>query len=361
MSPQPQVYITLGTGGVGKTSIAASLACYFAKLKKRTLVVTIDPSQRLKTTLQLKEQGENQVIESPQLGGYLSACLLDSKYIFDDFIRRGLKNEELAQKLIKNRLYQQLSTTLNGSQEFTALEKLLFEFESGQWDVIILDTPPAGHAIDFLRAPQKLNRLLDERIAKWFRSPKDGGTFIGGLFQFGTRNLMKALELLTGGEFMKELSDFFDQIQFWQTKLEARLSRVQSLLSSQSCHFILVTTYDEAKLKEGLSLRKTLRQEGLHLSNILVNRARPYWLEPEASMDASLLTPQEQEFYQLQKQYYANRTQRGQEILSSKHNEFQIQELPEIKGGVNNLSDVIHVGFILGPMFVDSSPLNPNN
>lgn len=330
------VYILLGTGGVGKTSMAAGLAASMALKNKKTLVITIDPSQRLKTTLNIQNEPGNQSILPEVFQDYLYASLLHSKQIFDDFIRRGLKNELLADKLLNNKLYQQLSTTLNGSQEFTALEKLLIEVESQNWDVIILDTPPAGHAIDFLRAPQKLNRLLDDRIAKWFRSPANGGSLIGSILQFGTKNLLKALERLTGSEFMHELSDFFSQIQLWQNQLSSRLGKVQQLLHDSSTQFLLVTGYDHAKIKESLALLKTIRQEGFKLNKVIINRARPYWatLHP---------APMQRDWDQQVNAYFEDRTLKSYQLLTQVNQELKLYELPDFKGGVQNIADLLKV------------------
>lgn len=331
-----KVYILLGTGGVGKTSMAAGLAAQMALNNKKTLVITIDPSQRLKTTLAIQNEIGNQNILPEVFHGYLYASLLQSKQVFDEFIRRGLKNEILAQKLLSNKLYQQLSTTLNGSQEFTALEKLLLEVESQMWDVIILDTPPAGHAIDFLRAPQKLNRLLDDRIAKWFRSPANGGSLIGSLLQFGTKNLLRALERLTGSEFMHELSDFFSQIQLWQNQLSSRLSKVQTLLHQPSTQFLLVTGYDHAKIKESLALLKTIREEGFKLNKVIINRARPYWATPRS-------TTLTKDWDQQVNSYFEDRTLKSYQLLTQVNQELKLLELPDFKGGVQKIADLLKV------------------
>jgi anion-transporting ArsA/GET3 family ATPase len=332
-----QIKIVLGTGGVGKTSISAALALGYAQRGLRTLVITIDPSLRLKTTLQLESNGKNQKIPLPSTEFY--ACLLDSKFVFDQFVTRGMETPEKVEKLLKNRLYQQLSTNLSGSQEFTALEKLLYEYESGEWDRIVLDTPPAGHAIDFLRAPQKLNRLLDERIARWFRSPKEGGTFLGSLLQFGTKNLMKALEILTGNEFMTELSDFFDQIQFWQKKLESRLAKVQKLLISKDTEFLLVTSFDSAKLKEALELLKILRLEGLHLQTVIINRAYPFWFQKAQELKLSSL--------ELPVHYFEQRAQEGVALLKSSRSPLKELKLHEYRYGINKIEDLSQITLTL--------------
>ncbi len=330
-----QIFITLGTGGVGKTSLSAALGAHLALNNKKTLVITIDPAQRLKTTLGVTNDSGNYQVNHPDLNGYLWASLLNSKLIFDNFARKGLKNEILIEKLFKNRLYIQLSTHLSGSQEFTSLEKLLVEYESGQWDYIVLDTPPSGHAIEFLKAPEKLNRLLDEKIAKWFRDPKQGGTFFGQLLQRGTKNLLKALELLTGSEFMTELSDFFDQIQFWQEKLGVRLKKVQTLLTNSHCQFILVANQDLAKLKESLDLITQLNAQSKHVSKIIINKSKPYLLNLDFN---SALCPELEPFIKKNQALYFNQSTTTKNLFPSS---IDLIEIPEAPTPVSNVDDII--------------------
>src|SRR5690606_22886227 len=128
-------------------------------------------------------------------------------------VLRASAKEERAKRILNNKLYIQLSTTLSGSQEFTALEKLYSSVESGRFDLVVLDTPPTKHAIDFLDAPQKLSSLFSEKIAKWFREPiRTQKSFFRTLLQTGTKQVLRALEMLTGKEFMQELGDFFKSI-----------------------------------------------------------------------------------------------------------------------------------------------------
>ncbi len=142
-------------------------------------------------------------------------------------------------KIYKNKLYQQLSTNLSGSQEFTALEKLYSAYESKEFDLIILDTPPTKHAIDFLSSPQKLSVLFSEGVAKWFRDPdgKKSG-FFGHLLQAGTKQVLKILETLTGSSFVHELSDFFLNIEQWQEQLLKRTTDVHRMLIAPTTHFL---------------------------------------------------------------------------------------------------------------------------
>ena len=131
-----------------------------------------------------------------------------------------------------------------------------------EFDLIILDTPPSQHAMDFLRAPRKLTELFQDGISKWLRDPEKPSGLFAGLFQMGTKQVLKALELLTGADFMHELTDFFSAIQGWQDRLKARAERVHRLLVEPSTHFYLVSSYDRAKLSEARRFGTDIREQG---------------------------------------------------------------------------------------------------
>lgn len=273
-----KVIVCVGSGGVGKTTVASALAFRAAQLGKRVLVLTVDPAKRLKSTMGLTEGDEAQ-IQHPSLKGSLTAAVIDAQKIFDDFVRKAANTSSI-EKILKNKLYIQLSTTLSGSQEFTALQKLYTSLESGRYDLIVLDTPPTKHAIDFLEAPQKLAAVFNENVTKWFRDPEgQEKSFFRNILSVGTKQVMKALETMTGSEFMVELADFFKNIQQWQSKLEQRISDVHKLLVDPNTHFVLVTSFDEAKLQEAEFFSREIRKGGYQLSGVLINRAYPKGLD----------------------------------------------------------------------------------
>jgi anion-transporting ArsA/GET3 family ATPase len=192
------IYICIGSGGVGKTTFSSALAFYLAQQGKNVLVLTIDPSMRLKTTMGLSDN-EFKEIKDSSFKGSLHASVINHQKTFNEFLMK-VGNPKIIEKIISNRLYQQLSTTLSGSQDFTALEKLLSAYESKKYDAIVLDTPPAQHAIEFLKSPQRLSKIFSDSIAKWFRSEDKG--FIGlnylrKAMSMGTKQILIALEKLT--------------------------------------------------------------------------------------------------------------------------------------------------------------------
>lgn len=297
-----KVIVCVGSGGVGKTTMSAALAIRARQLELRTLVITVDPAKRLATAMGLDLSGVEERIVPNLSGatttGVLSAAIIDSKKTFDAFVVRHSTDPELIRKLSTNRLYQQLSTTLAGSQEFTSLERLLQAVESNTYDLIILDTPPTQHAIDFLSAPERIRNLFQDTITKWFMNPGEnsgflasslkGQGFLGALIGRGTRVALKSLEVLTGARFIDELIDFFQSVQSIQKTLRDRTEKINQVLMSSDATFFLVTSFDAAKLVEARHLSGHLDRFGYHLGACILNRAFPESLPDLESLKSQI-------------------------------------------------------------------------
>jgi anion-transporting ArsA/GET3 family ATPase len=274
-----KVLICCGSGGVGKTTLSAALGVLAAENGMKALVLTIDPARRLATSLGLETLGdsENQVAAG-EFPGELHAGMLDMKKTFDDFIIRLAPSPAVAERVLSNNVYKQLSTALNGSQEYTAMEKLLQVVSTGKYDIIILDTPPTKHAIDFLNAPVKIHTLFQDSIIKWFLMPFTTLDKMSlGLMNRGTKMAFKAFEKLAGSEFLSTLTDFFASIRDWQKALRDRTAEVHRLLTSAETGFVLVTGFNAVKIEEARFFERSLKKGGYFLSAIIVNRAFPLW------------------------------------------------------------------------------------
>jgi anion-transporting ArsA/GET3 family ATPase len=283
--------ICIGTGGVGKTTMAASIAVGEAQNGKRVLVLTIDPSQRLAQALGVKRDGQVHRVQLPpdnnNNGGELWSCVIDPQLSFETFIRNAAGNNVDIESLLKNKLYHQLSTRLNGSQEFTSLISLYDYSVSQKYDLIILDTPPAQHTWNFLHAPEKISALFNDGIASWFRQKDEEIGFLKKIFNVGTGQVLRALQLLTGSVFMSELSAFFRAIQSWQEPLSRYMSKCQSLLTSNETEFVLVTALDASRLNESRKLALEIQKQGYRLTSVIVNRVPDWALEQEKNDIAS--------------------------------------------------------------------------
>jgi anion-transporting ArsA/GET3 family ATPase len=291
LKPETKTLICIGTGGVGKTTLAASMGVGFALEGKKILVLTIDPSKRLAQALGLKPDGELHQVDlsnisakpGKKITGELWSSVIDHQKSFEKFIRQASANvasESDINRLLKNKLYLQLSGRLSGSQEFTSLITLYQHVQSGIYDLVILDTPPAQHTWNFLKAPEKISHLFNEGIANWFRAGNESSSIFKKIVNIGTTQVLKALELLTGSEFIKELSAFFKAIQNWQGPLEAYVMNCHRLLISPQTEFILVTGLDPSRLKEADKLAKEIRTQGYKLTSIVINRV-PGWLSTD--------------------------------------------------------------------------------
>lgn len=271
-----RVLITVGSGGVGKTTISAALGIAAAQMGLRVLVLTIDPSKRLASTLGIDTQNGNDQevkIDLGQVSGRLTAAVLDSQSVFDQFLSSANTSGIDLDKLKTNRLYRELSTTLAGSQEFTALQRLYSSYKSGEFDLVILDTPPTQHARDFLSAPERIRALFQESVTQWFSEPSKPTGLISAILNRSTRVALKALEILTGEEFVESLIDFFRGVRSIQKALRQRTEDVQKLLVAKETGFLLVTSFDRAKIQEGVGLVQDLKARGSQVVACVLNRA----------------------------------------------------------------------------------------
>jgi anion-transporting ArsA/GET3 family ATPase len=346
-----RVIVCAGSGGVGKTTMAAAMGTRAAQLGLRVLVLTVDPAKRLATALglDLKDEKDRRVEFSPSSGqppsGELWAAVIDSKKIFDGFIQAHAKQPEVAARIMKNRLYQQLSTTLAGSQEFTALERLLQSVESGRYDLVILDTPPTKHAMDFLTAPQRINSLFQDAVTRWFMAPSEKvGGFFTNLVSRGTRTVLKSLEALTGAQFIEELIDFFSAVRSIQGVLRERSESVHRLMTGPGTRFIVVTSFDAAKLMEARYLQGQLEVLGYHLEGVVINRAFPLGIQEEVAAAPAGVDPDTYgrvlEFYKQFKDYYSIRYNLYEEFSRGLDHGICVVRVPEYQRDVHGLRDL---------------------
>ncbi len=343
-----KVLICCGTGGVGKTSISASLGVLAARNGLKTLVLTIDPAQRLAQSLGIEKAPGGDVAVSAQAG--LSAAMVDARLEFDQFVL-GALDKGIAKGLFDNRLYQQLVSNLSGSQEFTSLARLLQSHRSGHYDLIILDTPPTQNAVDFLRAPERLYALFQDSVVGWFANPEADEGWIKRTFHHGTRLVTGALESVTGSTFIQELRDFFGHVAHLKDRIAKISQDVSTLIHSEDCGFILVTGFDETKLRESLEFQQDLQNEKLRLRAVVVNRWFPEWTQGERSWPESWQgNPDFQVLKSLHTQF-ADYFKQRQVVFDKLHDQLGVSvpviKLPDFKNSVQGLDDLGRMATVL--------------
>lgn len=275
------VLVCCGGGGVGKTTTAAAIAIRAASRGHRTLVLTIDPARRLADALGVSEFG-NEVREVPKqmfkkaglpIRGELHAMMLDTKRTFDDLVERFALNSEMRDAILGNPIYQQLSDTLSGSREYMAMEKLYELHSEGGFDLIVLDTPPTRHALDFLDAPDRITDFLEGKVIKFVIKPYLMAGSIGfKIFRRGATSLFGLLEKVTGMEFLRDLSDFILSFEGMYDGFKQRAKRVKALLSKSDTGFILVTVPSKLMVEETIYFYEELLAHKMHVDSVIVNR-----------------------------------------------------------------------------------------
>jgi len=271
-----RVVLCVGSGGVGKTTTAAALAVGAAERGRRTAVLTVDPSRRLEDALGLGHL-DGRPRRVPLGGGArLDAQLLDVKRTFDELVRSLSGTGEDVQRILGNRLYQNLSGTLAGSAEYMAVESVFRLVEDDAYDLVVVDTPPARHAIDFLDAPRRLLAFLDSRALGILKDPTSilpGAT--SRLAQMILSSVLAGLERFTGIGLVREVSEFVAAIEGLTGALRARVAQVAALLGGEATELVLVTTPDPRLTADTRDLVESLGARGLRIGGVIVNRALP--------------------------------------------------------------------------------------
>ncbi|WP_373044407.1 ArsA family ATPase [Vulgatibacter sp.] len=275
-----RVVVCSGAGGVGKTTTSAAIALAAARQGRRAVVLTIDPARRLADALGMPSLPSEPAPVPRELldragvppEGELHALMLDPKQTFDGLVRR-LNPPDAAKRILENRLYQQISQLLAGMQEYTAEEKLHELAADDRFDVVVIDTPPTRNALDFLEAPGKLTRFLDERVLKWFLPQQQRWGF--GILQRTGKIVGSVLERIFGEGFASELQDFLATLGGMTTTLRQHAEEVRQLLASPGSTFLLVTAPESASLDDAVYFRSRLDELGLPFGGYVVNRLHP--------------------------------------------------------------------------------------
>jgi anion-transporting ArsA/GET3 family ATPase len=270
-----RVIICAGSGGVGKTTTAASIAVRAALSGKRTIVMTIDPAKRLANALGVQTLGNvgSAVIDDSIPGGKLSAMMLDQKGAWDELVERHAPSPEIRDRILQNNFYQHLSQSFAGSQEYMAIEQLCELHASKAYDLIVVDTPPTRHALDFLEAPQRIADFLDRRVVKWFVRPYFSASWATMRFVNRTVGfLFRRLEDATGISALVEVSEFFTAMSGLFEGFEPRVRRVYQLLRSSETAFVLVASPDEQVLMEAEYFCRQVHELNMSLRAVVFNR-----------------------------------------------------------------------------------------
>jgi anion-transporting ArsA/GET3 family ATPase len=278
------VLVCVGAGGVGKTTVSASLALRAASAEGRSsLVCTIDPARRLANSLGLSQLGNEEtrigedIFEQGNVPvrAPLHAMMLDMKRTWDELVERHAP-PDVRDRILDNRFYQTLSTRLAGSQEYIAMEKLSQLRARSDYELIVLDTPPTAHALDFLDAPNRVLDFLDNDAARWLLTPALTAGKLGWkmLHRSGSYAL-KTLSRFTGAAMLEEMSSFMMSLSALNESFRDRAREVRELLAADLTAFVLVTSPNPERLDEVVHFHTLLQQNKMSVAAIVVNRVHP--------------------------------------------------------------------------------------
>ena len=277
------VLLCCGSGGVGKTTAAAVLALEGARRGRNACVVTIDPARRLADALgldHLTDQpteiersrwiGDDDTTVAP--GGRLFALMLDTKSTFDQLVTRNAATPDQAQRILDNPFYRNVSGALGGTQEYMAMEKLHELHDRGDFDLIVVDTPPTRHALDFLDAPKRLTRLLDNRVFRLLMMPTRAYLKVASA---AVRTFLRTVARVVGSEVIEDVVAFFRAFEGMEEGFRARAQVVDALLADSRTAFVLVTSPRRDALEEATFFARRLVDAGQTVQALIVNRVHP--------------------------------------------------------------------------------------
>ena len=264
-----EVVVCAGAGGVGKTTTAAAIALGMAARGRKVAVLTIDPAKRLANALGLPELGNEEARVAADVDGELWAMMLDAKRTFDELIEWHAPDAATRDAVLGNRIYRELSSAVAGSQEYMAMEKLHELHQEGRYDLLVLDTPPTRHALDFIDAPKQLAAFIDSRALQFFTAPGRLGLKVFGR---GTGVVFSVMKRATGIDLLQDLSDFFRSFGGMTEGFRDRAERVNALLGDSRTAFVLVTSPRRDSIEEAAFFWHRLREADLPFAGVVANR-----------------------------------------------------------------------------------------
>jgi anion-transporting ArsA/GET3 family ATPase len=348
-----KVLITCGTGGVGKTTVSASLAVRAAMEGKKVVVITIDPAKRLATSLGVAKLGHEPVELTEALAkaagrpvpGRLFALMPKSRESFERLIRSLTTSEPAIQRIFANPILSTFSQDFSGANEYLALEELAYFHSLGQYDLIILDTPPSRNTLSFLEAPKLLARFFEEKFIRFLVLPANR------LLALGMRKAFSILEKLTGAGFMNQLFDFGEALFEVQGGFLKKLQRIHELLQSEDVGFLLVAAPTPESAPELGHFLDQIDERGFHFDGVLLNRSLAHLdvshagagdAEPAERLIGAVVEREEVAYQRLRTSAEKN----------GAHADLFYIRLPELARDVHGLEDLFHVATLF-----DRAPL----
>jgi anion-transporting ArsA/GET3 family ATPase len=284
--------VVCGSGGVGKTTVSAAVAVHLAERRSKAALLTVDPARRLATSLRLPTVAGERTSVRLGRARMMEAVQLDTQRTFDELIHRYAGSPQRRDRILSNRFYQRISSSLAGTHEYMAMEKLYELAVEEEHDAIVVDTPPTRSALSFLDAPNRLNDFLGGRVIRWMMWPSArAGRLSVGVARFGAQAFARTVGRLVGTEVLADTADFLAAFEGMYGGFQKRASRVLEMLRSPDCAFLVVTAPTPVSLEEAGFFVERLGESGMHAEAVVANRWHPDTedLPPRAGEAAAVL------------------------------------------------------------------------
>jgi anion-transporting ArsA/GET3 family ATPase len=295
-----KLLVVCGSGGVGKTTMSAALgALAAAHLHKKVLVLTVDPARRLADALGLQAIGNavvqvdakafNEAGVVPQ--GQLFAAMIDTKASWDDLIHRHAPTPAIAQRVLANALYTNLTERFVHSHDYIAMERLYDVYQSGAYDLVVVDTPPSRNALDVLDAPKRMRDFFDSRLLQLLTTPAQSR-----VVSLMSKPFFQVADRILGARFLSSITEFFTLFRTMEKGFVERANKVESVLRNTDTKFAVVTTLEVAPAFEAEYLLTELQSRSFSLAALIANRVLPLDIAQQTSAalanDRSLVGPE---------------------------------------------------------------------
>jgi anion-transporting ArsA/GET3 family ATPase len=281
-----EIVVCCGSGGVGKTTTAAAAAAMSAvSLGAKTLVLTVDPARRLADALGVEALGNVERRIPPEAfkaagvepRGELWAAMLDTKQSWDELVLRHAPDRATADRILSNALYQNVAGRFVQSHDYIAMERLYEAHATGQYDLIVVDTPPTRSAVDFLAAPERMADFFASKLLRWLTLSARSR-----LVNLASRPFYQVADRILGSQFLEDVAEFFLLFQSMYDGFSERATAVKRLLHERRTTFVVVSTLETAPLREAESFLAALRQRGFHAGAVVLNKVLPDYLRDPA-------------------------------------------------------------------------------
>jgi anion-transporting ArsA/GET3 family ATPase len=286
-----EMVVVCGSGGTGKTTMAAALgARAAATVGGRVLVLTVDPARRLATALGVGALGNTEVRVADEVfeaagvapHGELWVAMLDTKAGWDELVRRHAPDAKLRDQVLANPLYKNITSRFVHSHDYIAMERLQELHASGRYDLVIIDTPPSRNALDLLDAPGRMKEFFGSRLLRWLTVP-----YRSRIFTMASKPFYQVADRVLGSRFLQDIAEFFILFRAMEPGFVARAKEVERLLVDQRTTFVVITTLEAAPAHEAGYLADELRRRKMPLGALVLNRTLPAAIRQPAANKAA--------------------------------------------------------------------------